>query len=62
MNVTNYNKSINCTVFEDNNRVLKITKIQKIRLRTKYIAIKYYYFRMYIENGDILLEKIDTTE
>ena len=62
MNIADCDKTMKCTVFEDNNGVLEIAKTLKIRPRTKHIAIKYHHFRAYIEKGDILLEKIDTTK
>ena len=62
MNIDDCNKMMKCIIFKDNNRALMMTKRPKIRLRMKYIAIKYYHFRTYINNGDILLEKIDTIE
>ena len=51
-----------CAVFEDNNGALEMAKTPKMRPRTKHIAIKYHHFRSHVENGDLLLEKIDTTE
>ena len=62
MNLAEYGKKMKCTVFEDNNGALEMAKIPKMRPRTKHIVIKYHHFRTYIDNGDIVLEKIDTAE
>lgn len=62
MEIPECNKSMKCTVFEDNNGALEMAKTPKMRPRTKHIAIKYHHFRTYIQNGDIKIEKIDTAE
>ena len=48
------------TLFGNNNRTLKLTKVLKIRPRMKYIAIKYYYFWVYIANSNIIIKLINT--
>ena len=62
MNIPECNKLMKCIVFEENNSALEIAKTPKMRPRTKYIAIKYHHFRTYIQNGNIKIEKVDTTE
>jgi len=62
MDVAECGKTMKCTIFEDNNSTLEMAKTPKIRLQTKYIVIKYHYFRTYTKKGNILLEKIDTAE
>ena len=39
-----------------------MAKTPKMMPRTKKIAIKCHHLRTYVEKGDMLLEKIDTTE
>ena len=62
IDISDCNKTIKYAVFEDNNRVLEFAKSPKIRPRTKHIVIKYHHFHVYIQNGDIKIEKVDTTE
>ena len=62
IDIADYNKTMKYAVFEDNNRVLELVKFSKIRPCTKHIAIKYYHFCTYIQNSDIKIEKVDTTE
>ena len=38
------------TVYEDNNRALELSREDKYRPRTKYIAIKYHHFREHVKN------------
>eukprot|EP00957_Ditylum_brightwellii_P189548 14428580-Ditylum_brightwellii.AAC.1 len=42
-----------CTVFEDNNGCIELEKCQRMRPRTKHIAIKYHQFRINVEDGSI---------
>ena len=62
MDIPECNKSMKCTVFEDNNGALEMAKTPKMRPRTKHIAIKHHHFRTYIQNGNVKIEKVDTTE
>ena len=62
MNTPECSKSMKCTVFEDNNGDLESANAPKMRPRTKHIAIKYHHFRAHVEQGDIRIVKVDTTE
>ena len=62
MNIADCNKTMKCTVFEDNNGALEMARAPKMRPRTKHVAIKYHHFRTHIDKGGMQLEKIDTTE
>ena len=62
MDIPECNKSMKCTVFEDNNSALEIAKTSKMRPRTKHIAIKCHHFCMHVQQGDIKIVKIDTAE
>ena len=53
---------VKCTLFEDNNGALELAKSPKYRPRTKHIATKYHHFRQHVENGEIIIEAIDTAE
>ena len=55
-------KSMKCTVFKDNNGALELANTPKMRLQTKHITIKYHHFRTCVQNGDIKIVKVDTTE
>ena len=50
------------TVFEDNNGALSMATSKKMLPRTKHLAIKYHFFKQYVEDGTICLEKIHTDE
>ena len=55
--------TIACTVFEDNNGALLLATNQRITNRTKYFHVKWHHFWSHvgkIENGKILVRKVDT--
>ena len=57
---------VKSTVFEDNNGCISMSKTKKISPRTKHIATHVHFFKSHIKsdanpNGDIEIEKIDTT-
>ena len=54
-------KTMKRAIFQDNNGAFEMGKALKIRPRAKHIAIK-RYFCAHTEKGDMLLEKISTTE
>ena len=62
MNIPDCNKIMKCTVFEDDNGAIELAKTPKMRPRTKHIAIKYHHFRSHTQNGDIVVQKVDTAE
>ena len=49
-------------LFEDNESCVKVTKTLILIPRTKYIALKYYHFWSYINEGLISIESIRTNE
>ena len=51
-----------CKAFEDNSGALELAKSPKLRPRTKHINIKYHHFHDSIENGRIMMYKIDTLD
>ena len=51
-----------CTVWEDNESYITVTKSPKFTPRTKYIAIKYQHFRRFVCDGTIIIKSIDTAE
>jgi len=62
MNISECDKKMKCTLFEDNNGALELAKAPKIRPRTKHIAIKYHHFRSFLGKGLFSIEGIDTAE
>ena len=50
---------IHCKLFKINNSTLELVKVPKIRLQIKYIIIKYYYIRAYVESRKISIISID---
>ena len=53
---------IRCKVFEDNNGALKMGKVHKYCPRTKHINVKLHHFRQYVENEDVEILPVDTTQ
>ena len=51
---------IHCTVFEDNSGALELTRLPKIRLRTKHINQSYHHFHEHGERKDIIIEATPT--
>jgi hypothetical protein len=52
--------TIHCTVFEDNDSAYEMAKTPKMRPRTKHINVEYHHLHAEAEEGNIILEKIDT--
>ncbi len=50
--------TVHCRIFEDNSGALEITKVPKMRPRTKHIKIKYHHFRDFVGTGEISLHAI----
>ena len=58
-----------CSIFEelvifhkDNQGAIALAVALQIRPRTRPIAIKYHSFRIFVANGDIEIQHIDTNE
>ena len=50
------------TVWGDNNGSLTVARNPANHQKTKHIAVRYHYIRQLIEDGEITVDKIDTTE
>ena len=48
--------------FCDNKNAIFLAKNQTYHYQTKHIDVKYHYVREIIEDGDVLLKKIDTKD
>ena len=47
---------VHCTVFEDNSSALELSRLPKIRLRTKHINQSYHHFRDHVEHQDVSIQ------
>ena len=54
--------TIKCRVFEDNNGALLLATKQRITNRTKYFLVKWHFFWSHVNNGEVVVSKIDTKE
>ena len=59
---TSFTVAMISTVFEDNNGALSLATTHKVTSRTKHFNIKYHFFWENVENGDIVIKRIDTQE
>ena len=48
------------TVFEDNNGALQLANCPKFTPRSRHYAVKYHFFRHYVENGELQIKRVDT--
>jgi hypothetical protein len=53
---------VHCKAFEDNSGALEMAKTHKMRPRTKHINIKYHHFREAVQNKEISIWAINTTD
>ena len=53
---------IRCTVFEDNNSCIALTKAPRMNPRTKYIALKYHHFRSYVSSKLVTIQYLASEE
>ena len=47
-----------CTVFEDISGAVELSKVPKMRPRTKHINVKYHHFRQYVFDGTITIQQV----
>ena len=57
---TDFDATVNCRVFEDNNGALLLATKQRITNRTKYFLVKWHFFWSHVRDGSIHIQKIDT--
>ena len=62
MVINDCSKTMNFTIFEENNRFLDMVRILKMRHQIKHIVIKNYHYRTHAKKRVITLKKINTTE
>jgi Reverse transcriptase (RNA-dependent DNA polymerase) len=51
-----------CRAFEDNSGAFEMAKSPKMRPRTKHLNIKYHHFREEVNDGNIIIEQVDTLD
>jgi hypothetical protein len=51
-----------CKVFEDNSGAVELTKVPRMRPRTKHINVKYHHFRQYVYDKSISVVQVTTDE
>ena len=51
-----------CTVWEENEICITVTKRPKFTPWKNHIAIKYHHFRLFVSDGTIIIKSIDTYE
>ena len=55
-------REVKWKAFQDNNGLIELDKCPKLRLRTKYVGIKYHHFRSKVDDGIVLTLLIDASE
>ena len=58
--MANAQTAVHRNAFEDNTGALELSKVPKMRPRTKHINIKYHHFRAHIQKGTITVKHVDT--
>ena len=54
--------TMKCTVFEDNQSTIAVTRAPSMLPRTKHIGLKYHHFRQAIQQGIISIECVPTAD
>jgi hypothetical protein len=49
---------VHCKVFEDNSGALEMSRLPKMRPRTKHICVRMHHFREHVRSGAVSLHKI----
>ena len=49
------------TVYEDNAGAIRVASCPKLTPTSKFIAVKYHWFRQHVESGDIKIEKVESS-
>jgi hypothetical protein len=53
---------VHCKAFEDNTGALELSKVHKMRPRTKHINNTYHHFRSYVRDGSITIQHVSTQD
>jgi hypothetical protein len=54
--------TVRCTIFEDNEGVVAIANLPKVRPRTKHINVRMHHFRGAVKDGRLLIKSMDTKD
>ena len=49
------------TVYEDSNGAIRVAPCPRMTPTSKFIAVKYHWFRQHVENKEIRIQKVDTS-
>ena len=58
LHIQEFKSIVNYSVFEDNNGVIKLSKVPKMCPRTKHVAIKYHFFRDFVEQSKLNVSRL----
>ena len=50
------------TVFEDNSSAIQVATCPKLTPTSKFIAVKYHWFRQHVESGEIHITKVESSQ
>eukprot|EP00957_Ditylum_brightwellii_P029402 2222671-Ditylum_brightwellii.AAC.1 len=50
------------TVFEDNNGAIRVATCPKLTPTSKFIAVKYHWFRQHVESGEVHIVKVESSK
>eukprot|EP00957_Ditylum_brightwellii_P070646 5367964-Ditylum_brightwellii.AAC.1 len=51
-----------CTVYEDNNGAIRAASCPKMTPASKFIAIKYHWFRQHVESVEVEIVKVEPSK
>jgi hypothetical protein len=61
-NIKSTKPIVRCKVFEDNSGALEIATVHKVRPRTKHLNVQLHHFRHHVDQGDISILPVKSTE
>ena len=50
------------TVYEDNNGAIRVAICPKLTPTSKFIAVKYHWFRQHVESGEIHIVNVESSK
>eukprot|EP00957_Ditylum_brightwellii_P023942 1805443-Ditylum_brightwellii.AAC.1 len=50
------------TVYEDNNGAIRVASYPKMTSTSKFIAVKYHWFRQHVELGEVKIVKVESSK
>eukprot|EP00957_Ditylum_brightwellii_P138516 10558188-Ditylum_brightwellii.AAC.1 len=49
-------------MYEDNNGAIRVVSCQKMTPTSKFIAVKYHWFRKHVKSGEVEIVKIESSK